>query len=193
MLAGGRRRRSHESRRMHLVQRGGEWIRGGFRRRRRATRHRRGQLQLRGPQRCPHTRHSHPHRAGAEAGRRQPHLREPPDASRVSGHAALPPGAPEHLAPGEQRPRGVRGGKDPRRRHRQGRHGVGCRVREALQQAPLRLRPATRGLVSVEWRRLADRRPPPVITQPRFTGTGTRFLEAHGKDAIDELFARSFR
>ncbi|MEM7411555.1 MAG: hypothetical protein AAF430_15085 [Myxococcota bacterium] len=34
---------------------------------------------------------------------------------------------------------------------------------------------------------------PPVITQPRFTGTGTRFLEAHGKDAIDELFARSFR
>ena len=34
---------------------------------------------------------------------------------------------------------------------------------------------------------------PPTITQPRFTGTGTRFLDQNGKRAIDELFARSFR
>jgi hypothetical protein len=34
---------------------------------------------------------------------------------------------------------------------------------------------------------------PPTITQPRFTGTGTRFLEQGGARAIDELFARSFR
>lgn len=32
----------------------------------------------------------------------------------------------------------------------------------------------------------------PVITQPRFTGTGTRFLDQGGAQAIEELFARSF-
>jgi len=32
----------------------------------------------------------------------------------------------------------------------------------------------------------------PTITHPRFTGTGTRFLEANGRQAIEELFARSF-
>jgi hypothetical protein len=32
----------------------------------------------------------------------------------------------------------------------------------------------------------------PRITAKRCTATGTRFLEAHGKAAIDELFARSF-
>jgi len=40
-----------------------------------------------------------------------------------------------------------------------------------------------------EWEEAA----PPVITQPRFTGTGTRFLEQAGAHAIDELFTRSFR
>jgi hypothetical protein len=40
-----------------------------------------------------------------------------------------------------------------------------------------------------EW----EETPPPVITQPRFTGTGTRFLDAGGRAAIDELFERSFR
>lgn len=32
----------------------------------------------------------------------------------------------------------------------------------------------------------------PVITHPRFTGTGTRFLAENGRDAIEGLFARSF-
>ena len=32
----------------------------------------------------------------------------------------------------------------------------------------------------------------PVISHPHFTGTGTRFLEEHGKKAIAELFERSF-
>ncbi len=32
----------------------------------------------------------------------------------------------------------------------------------------------------------------PVIRQGHFTGTGTRFLEDNGKQAIEELFARSF-
>ncbi len=33
----------------------------------------------------------------------------------------------------------------------------------------------------------------PVITHPHFTGTGTRFLEQGGRDAIEALFDRSFR
>ena len=33
----------------------------------------------------------------------------------------------------------------------------------------------------------------PTITHPHFTGTGTRFLEANGRRAIEELFTRSFR
>jgi hypothetical protein len=32
----------------------------------------------------------------------------------------------------------------------------------------------------------------PRITERRFTGTGTRFLEANGRQAIDALFGRSF-
>ena len=32
----------------------------------------------------------------------------------------------------------------------------------------------------------------PVIGQRHFTGTGTRFLEANGRDAIDALFRRTF-
>lgn len=33
----------------------------------------------------------------------------------------------------------------------------------------------------------------PVITDRHFTGTGTRFLEANGKKALEDLFARSFK
>ncbi len=32
----------------------------------------------------------------------------------------------------------------------------------------------------------------PVISSPRFTATGTRFLEANGKAAVEALFGRSF-
>ncbi|MDR0339565.1 MAG: hypothetical protein LBH65_04740 [Desulfovibrio sp.] len=32
----------------------------------------------------------------------------------------------------------------------------------------------------------------PVVAAPRFTATGTRFLEDNGKKAIEDLFARSF-
>jgi hypothetical protein len=38
------------------------------------------------------------------------------------------------------------------------------------------------------WEGAAD----PIIRQPLFCGTGTRFLEANGRAAIDALFARSF-
>ena len=33
---------------------------------------------------------------------------------------------------------------------------------------------------------------PPTITHPRFAGTGTRFVKENGKQAIEDLFARSF-
>ncbi len=33
---------------------------------------------------------------------------------------------------------------------------------------------------------------PPTIRRHHFTGTGTRFLEANGREAIEALFARSF-
>ena len=33
---------------------------------------------------------------------------------------------------------------------------------------------------------------PPVVTQNHFTGTGTRFLEEAGRQAVVDLFARSF-
>jgi hypothetical protein len=39
-----------------------------------------------------------------------------------------------------------------------------------------------------QWNEVA----PPEIDQPRFTGTGTRFLTPEGTAAIDDLFARSF-
>ncbi len=45
------------------------------------------------------------------------------------------------------------------------------------------------------WRWAGDQWVPggePVIEQPHFTGTGTRFLEANGRTAIEALFARSF-
>jgi hypothetical protein len=32
----------------------------------------------------------------------------------------------------------------------------------------------------------------PLISHPQFTGTGTRFLEANGERAIEELFERRF-
>lgn len=32
----------------------------------------------------------------------------------------------------------------------------------------------------------------PTITHPQFAGTGTRFLEPNGRDAIEDLFSRSF-
>ncbi len=35
--------------------------------------------------------------------------------------------------------------------------------------------------------------PKPVISADRFTATGTRFLEANGKAAIEDLFVRSFK
>jgi len=37
-----------------------------------------------------------------------------------------------------------------------------------------------------------EEHPEPVISHPHFAGTGTRFLEENGRNAIEELFQRSF-
>lgn len=39
---------------------------------------------------------------------------------------------------------------------------------------------------------LWERCPTPTISSPHFTGTGTRFLEPNGRQAIVDLFAKSF-
>jgi hypothetical protein len=44
---------------------------------------------------------------------------------------------------------------------------------------------------SVDWVKLTQKNEP-VISHIHFAGTGTRFLEANGKKAIQELFERSF-
>jgi len=42
------------------------------------------------------------------------------------------------------------------------------------------------------WMGAAWEKGEPTITHPHFAGTGTRYLQANGRAAIDELFARSF-
>ena len=94
---------------------------------------------------------------------------EPAHAPRVPRHAAVPARAPEHLAPGEQRPRGVRGRAHPRRRHGEGRHGLGRRVREALQQAALRVRSGARPLEPLDRGRVGE-----VRLRPRSRSRASR-------------------
>jgi len=43
-----------------------------------------------------------------------------------------------------------------------------------------------------DWKHVHDRAAAPVVKHQHFTGTGTRSLQANGKRAIEELFARSF-
>jgi hypothetical protein len=42
-----------------------------------------------------------------------------------------------------------------------------------------------------DWKRRADQERP-VITHPHFTGTGTRNIGDNGRQAIEDLFTRSF-
>ena len=84
-------------------------------------------------------------------------------------------------------------GVDPGRRHRARRHGLGRRVREAVQQAAVRVRSGEGRLVRLDRRRLDSRcAETPVITHPHFTGTGTRHIHDNGKRAIEDLFTKSF-
>ena len=43
-----------------------------------------------------------------------------------------------------------------------------------------------------DWKEVHDRSAAPAIRHPHFTGTGTRSIQANGRRAIEELFARSF-
>src|SRR5947208_471284 len=142
------------SRELRALQRRRAGRRVGVRRHGRAPRHRRGQLHLRGAQRCAPARHPRADARRAPARRREPRVSHEADAPPLPGHAALPEGPAEHLAPGEQRARGLRrrahpAGSDRDRRHRR-RRGV----RQALQQAGLRLRPGARRLVPLGRRRM---------------------------------------
>ena len=84
-------------------------------------------------------------------------------------------------------------GVDPGRRDRARRHRLGRRVREAVQQAAVRLRSGQGRLVRVDRRATGrPRQDAPTITHPHFTGTGTRKIHDNGKRAIEELFTQSF-
>ena len=72
------------------------------------------------------------------------------------------------------------------------RHRLGRRVREAVQQAAVRVRPGAERLVrrwtGEHWQACEV----PTISHPHFTGTGTRQIHENGKRAIEALFTKSF-
>ena len=105
-----------------------------------------------------------------------------------------PEGPADALVSGQQRPGDLRHRRHPRRRDRARRHRLGRRVRQALQQAAVRLRSGKGRLVRMDRRRMeaASAATAPVITHPHFTGTGTRKVHDNGKRAIEDLFTRSF-
>jgi len=73
---------------------------------------------------------------------------------------------------------------------------MGRRIRQAVQQAAAVFDQGKDGWFwwnGDVWNQVHDRDGAPVIKHPHFTGTGTRTLEANGKRAIADLFARSFR
>ena len=63
---------------------------------------------------------------------------------RYPGHADVPQDPAEHLVPDQQRPGSLRRRRDRARPDRARRHGLGRRVREAVQQAAVRVRSAPR-------------------------------------------------
>ncbi len=86
---------------------------------------------------------------------------------------------------------GVRGGRDPLGRHREGRHRLGSGAGQDVQPTAARLRPGQGPLVHLEettpgWSRC------PVIDHKAICGTGTRNLNEAGQRAVDDLFQRSF-
>ena len=84
---------------------------------RRTPRHRGGELHLRRPRDRAHARRAHAQPRRAAARRRQPRLRLEADAPPLPRHRLHQEGAAEHLAPGEQRPGGLRRRQGARRRH----------------------------------------------------------------------------
>ena len=83
------------------------------RRERRAPRHRRSQLRLRGPRPRPHPRPAHPEPRGAARRRRQPRLRLAADEPPLHRRADHPQGAAVDLVPGQPRPGDLRHRRRP--------------------------------------------------------------------------------
>ena len=131
-----------------------------------------------------------PQPRGAAGGRRQPGVRVEADAPPLHRQPDDPKGPADAVVPGQPRPGDLRRRRDPRRRDRARRDRLGRRVREAVQQAAVRVRPGEGRLVPLDRRRLEDPCGVPTISHPHFTGTGTRSINANGKKAIEALFAK---
>ncbi len=180
---------------MHSLQRRRCGRRSRVRRVRRAPRHRRSELHVRGAQdrAAPRRPRAEPRRAAER--RREPRVRVADHAPPLHGRADHSQDSADDLVSGEQRPGNLRHRHDPRRRDGARRHWVGRGVREVVQQAAARLRSGQRRLVHTwtgdDWRK-RDAADLPRITHAHFTGTGTRTIRANGARAIEELFTRSF-
>ena len=105
-------------------------------------------------------RPAHPQPRRAEGRRRQPRLRLEADEPPLHGRADDPQGAAVDLVSGQPRPGDLRDRRGAAGSHRQGRHRLGRRVRQAVQQAAVRLRSGPRSLVRLEGRRLGRPAPP---------------------------------
>ena len=159
---------------------------------RRAARHRGSQLHLRRTHRGAPPRHSRAEPRGAAGRRRQPRIRVEADAPPLHRQSDDAEDSADALVPGQQRPGDLRRRRDPRRRDRARRDGMGRRVREAVQQAALRLRPGQGRLVLLDGLGLEAAATCRQITHPHFTGTGTRSINDSGKKAIEALFTKNF-
>ena len=100
-------------------------------------------------------------------------------------------GAAVHLLAGQQRQPGHRHRCHPARQHRQGRYRLGRRIRQDRNKPLLVFDQPKNGWFTWNkevWAPVEK----PVIEHAHFAATGTRFLEDNGRDAIQDLFARSF-
>ena len=148
------RKHAHEEIRRDPVQRRRARSRGRVRRVRRAPRHRGSELHLRRPQHRPAPRRPRPQSRGAAGGRRQPRVRVTAHAPALHRQSADPQSAADRLVSDQQRPGDLRRRRHPGRRYRARRDGLGRRVREAVQQAAVRLRSGEGRLVRMERRDL---------------------------------------
>src|SRR5512141_1628916 len=126
--------------------------RGGVRRAGGTVRNRGDQFHVRRTGDLPLPRRPRPLPGGTGQRRREPLLRVAPPAPHLHGRSDDPEGPADDLVPGQLRPRDLRDRCGPPRRDGQGRHRVGGRVRQAVQQANLRLRSGEGRLAHLEGR-----------------------------------------
>ena len=182
-------------RRLHPLQRRRGRRRGRIRRLRRTSRHRGGELHVRGTQdvrrRGVRVLNHEELQAGDVSLEYVSRLMN----RRYTDAPTIRKILQTHLVSGEQRPGNLRRRHGARGWHGARRHGLGRGIRQALQQAAACLRPGERRLVHAGLDRTGSARAAsdaPVITHPHFTGTGTRTMHDNGRAAIEALFTRSF-